>query len=173
MEKKEGISLRNNKEIRPACVEDLTEILKIYDYAKRFMAETGNPTQWAGSYPQRALLETDIVNRGLYVVMEQGMVCGVFYFVIGPDPTYTIIEKGTWHSDKPYGTIHRIAGNGTGGIFGAALEFCRNQIDYLRIDTHEDNKVMQHVVTRHGFKPCGIIYTDDGSPRIAYDRLEM
>ena len=32
---------------------------------------------------------------------------------------------------------------------------------------------MQHVVTKHGFKPCGIIYTDDGTPRIAFDRLEQ
>ena len=164
--------MKNIKEIRPARLEDLDEILKIYDHAKKFMAQTGNPTQWAGSYPQRELLEEDIENGGLYVVTENGGICGVFYFVIGPDPTYAVIENGAWHSDRTYGTIHRIAGNGTGGLFGAALEFCRSQIDYLRIDTHDDNKVMQHVVTKHGFEACGIIYTDDGSPRIAYDRLE-
>ena len=161
------------KKIRQARLEDLDEILKIYDHAKIFMAQTGNPTQWAGSYPQRELLEEDIGNHGLYVVTEAGKICGVFYFVIGPDPTYLVIENGAWHSDKTYGTIHRIAGNGTGGVFGAVLDFCKRQIDYLRIDTHEDNKVMQHVVTKHGFQPCGIIYTDDGSPRIAFDRLQL
>ena len=164
--------MKNMKEIRPARLEDLDEILKIYDYAKKFMVQTGNPTQWAGSYPQRELLEEDIENDGLYAVTEDGTICGVFYFVIGLDPTYTVIENGAWHSDRTYGTIHRIAGNGTGGLFGAVLEFCRSKIDYLRIDTHEDNKVMQHVVTKHGFKECGIIYTDDGSPRIAFDRLD-
>ena len=152
---------------------DLPRVLEIYAYARSFMAKTGNPTQWAGSYPQRELLEEDIANSGLYVVTEGGTICGVFYFVIGPDPTYAVIEKGAWHSDKTYGTIHRIAGNGTGGVFGAALDFCRSKIDYLRIDTHDDNKVMQHVVTKHGFKACGIIYTDDGTPRIAFDRLEQ
>ena len=162
-----------DKKIRPAQLNDLDEILNIYSYAKKFMADTGNPTQWAGAYPQRELLEEDIANQGLFVVTEAEKICGVFYFVIGPDPTYAIIEKGSWHSDQTYGTIHRIAGNGTGGVFGAALDFCRSQMDYLRIDTHEDNKVMQHVVTKHGFKPCGIIYTDDGTPRIAYDRLEQ
>ena len=45
------------KEIRLARVEDLDEIVKIYDFAKGFMVRTGNPTQWAGSYPQRELLE--------------------------------------------------------------------------------------------------------------------
>ena len=163
----------NCKEIRPACLEDLDEILKIYNHAKVFMAQTGNATQWAGGYPQRELLEEDIGNHGLYVMTEAGKICGVFYFVIGPDPTYAVIENGAWHSDKTYGTIHRIAGNGTGGVFSAALDFCGSQIDYLRIDTHEDNKVMQHVVTKHGFQPCGIIYTDDGSPRIAFDRLQF
>ena len=163
----------NSKKIRPAQLAELDEIQKIYDYAKKFMVETGNPTQWAGGYPQRELLEEDIANGGLYVVTEGERLCGVFYFVIGPDPTYAIIENGAWHSEKPYGTIHRIAGDGTGGVFTVALDFCRGQIDYLRIDTHEDNKVMQHVVTKHGFRACGIIYTDDGTPRIAFDRLEQ
>ena len=164
--------MNRKMEIRPARTEDLDEILKIYDRAKRFMVQTGNPTQWAGGYPQRELLEEDIAQGGLYVVNDGETICGVFYFVIGPDPTYTVIEKGNWHSNKEYGTIHRIASNGTGGVFGAALDFCRSQIDYLRIDTHDDNKVMQHVVSKHGFRECGIIYTDDGSPRIAFDRLE-
>ena len=165
--------MEKDKKIRLAQLDELDEILKIYEYAKKFMIETGNPTQWAGGYPQRELLEQDIANGGLYVVTEETGICGVFYFVIGPDDTYTIIENGAWNSDKTYGTIHRIAGNGTGGVFGAALEFCRSQIDYLRIDTHEENKVMQHVVTKHGFKACGIIYTDDGTPRIAFDRMEQ
>lgn len=165
--------MENGKKIRPAHLEDLDRILTIYDFAKKFMAETGNPTQWAGGYPQRELLEEDIQRGGLYVVTEKDAICGVFYFVIGPDPTYAIIENGAWHCDREYGTIHRIAGDGTGGVFSAVLDFCRSQIDYLRIDTHEDNRVMQHVVTKHGFQYCGIIYTDDGTPRIAFDRLEQ
>ena len=165
--------MEKDKKIRLAQLDELDEILKIYEYAKKFMIETGNPTQWTGGYPQRELLEQDIANGGLYVVTEETGICGVFYFVIGPDPTYALIENGSWNSDQTYGTIHRIAGNGTGGVFGAALDFCRNQIDYLRIDTHEDNKVMQHVVTKYGFLSCGIIYTDDGTPRIAFDRLEQ
>ena len=52
--------MTNGKKIRPAQVEDLDEILKIYEFAKKFMADTGNPTQWVGNYPQRELLEEDI-----------------------------------------------------------------------------------------------------------------
>ena len=51
----------------------------------------------------------------------------------------------------------------------AALAFCKGIISHIRIDTHQDNKVMQHVVEKHGFRRRGIIYIADGSPRIAYE----
>lgn len=38
----------------------------------------------------------------------------------------------------------------------------------LRIDTHEENKVMRHLIEKSGFAECGIIRVEDGSPRIAY-----
>ena len=64
--------------------------------------------------------------------------------------------------------IHRIAGIG-GGIFTDALDFCRRKTNHIRIDTHHDNKPMQHVVEKAGFSRRGIIYVDDGTPRIAYE----
>ena len=33
-------------EIRHAVKEDIHEIMRIYEYARRFMAEHGNPDQW-------------------------------------------------------------------------------------------------------------------------------
>ncbi len=42
----------------------------------------------------------------------------------------------------------------------------------FRIDTHNDNKIMQHVIEKNGFIRCGIIYVKDGSPRIAYEKIE-
>ena len=148
---------------------DMPAILKIYDRARTFMAENGNATQWGTAYPQRELLEEDMEHNSLYVISDGETVRGVFVFLIGPDPTYALIEDGAWHSDSVYGTIHRIAGDGTGGTFSACLEFCRKQCSYLRIDTHENNQIMQHVVTKAGFRRCGIIYTDNGTPRIAFD----
>ena len=166
--------MTNGKKIRAAQLEDLDEILEIYTYAKKFMVETGNPTQWVGNYPQRELLEEDIANQGLFVVTEAKKICGVFYFVIGPDPTYAIIENGAWHSDQTYGTIHRIAGNGNGGVFGAALDYCRSQMDYLRIDTHGDNVVMQNLLKGLGFVHCGTVYVEeDEYPRLAFEKTNI
>ena len=47
-----------------------------------------------------------------------------------------------------------------------ALEQCRN----LRIDTHRDNVVMQHMLDKNGFQYCGIIYLEDGSERMGYQK---
>ena len=158
-------------EIRPAEQADLERVMEIYAIARRFMMDNGNPDQWKDGYPSRDLLEQDLAQKHLYVVANSTGIHGVFCFVIGPDPTYGIIEDGAWHSEKTYGTIHRIAGDGSGGIFGACLGFCREKIDYLRIDTHRDNRPMRHLVEKAGFRRCGIIHVADGSPRIAYDRI--
>lgn len=157
--------------VRNAEREDLTEIEAIYAYARDFMARTGNPNQWGKTNPPTEQLKKDIDNRLLFVITEENNIHGVFYFYIGEDPTYLQIEGGSWRADTPYGTIHRIAGDGSGGILKTAVAYCESRIDHLRIDTHHDNHVMQRAVEKMGFQRRGIIYIADGSPRIAYDRI--
>lgn len=157
-------------QIRVAKMEDLPRIEEIYAYARQFMENTGNPTQWGKTEPKVSQLKIDIGEEKLYVIESHG-IHGVFFFTIGEDPTYARIEDGSWLSDEPYGTIHRIAGDGSGGIVGTAVEFGKQKIRHLRIDTHHDNKVMQHVVEKLGFSRRGIIYVADGSPRIAYEMV--
>ena len=156
--------------VRRAQELDLDRILEIYSYARDFMARTGNPNQWGKTNPPRHVLEADIHNGDLYVVENNG-IHGVFAFLTGEDPTYGYIEGGSWLSDAPYGTIHRVASDGSGGVFSALMDFALKQNNHLRIDTHRDNKVMQHVVTKHGFLYRGVIYLADGNPRLAYERI--
>ena len=155
--------------VRIAKKEDLASIEKIYAFARSFMEETGNPNQWGKTNPPTKQLILDISQQRLFVITEAEEIHGVFYFYIGADPTYSSIDNGASHSDDAYGTIHRIAGDGSGGILRTAVSFCRQQIDYLRIDTHHDNRVMQSALKKCGFQKCGIIYIEDGTPRIAYD----
>lgn len=157
--------------VRLAREEDLSKIEEIYAYARGFMARTGNPNQWGTKNPPTSQLREDIKQEKLYVVTEGDRIRGVFFFSLGEDPTYGRIEEGQWASGAPYGTIHRVASDGSGGVFGTILEFCWGRIQHLRIDTHRDNHVMQHVLRKHGFQPRGIIYIADGSPRIAYERV--
>ena len=158
--------------IRPATEEDLPRILDIYAGARRRMAAGGNATQWGDHYPPADLLAEEIHAGCLYAIVGAGILRGVFSFRIGPDPTYARIGEGAWLSDTPYGTVHRLAGDGeTHGIFAAAIAFCRGRISHLRIDTHENNRIMQKLITRSGFVRCGIIRTDDGTARIVYESL--
>ena len=158
--------------IRKASSSDIERILEIFDCAKVQMRENGNLRQWPEGYPSREILEKDIADGNCYVLEDNGRVCGTFAFIIGDDPTYEVIENGRWLNDETYGNIHRIASDGTRkGIFEECLKFCQSLIGNIRIDTHEDNRIMQHLLEKHGFLQCGIIYVADGTPRIAYQKV--
>lgn len=157
--------------VRKAALSDLPRLLEIYAHARRFMAENGNPTQWKNEYPWADMLVENIRKGNQYALLDNSRVCGSFVFLIGPDPTYEYIEDGVWRSDAQYGTIHRLASDGTGGIFAATLRFCRGLCPHIRVDTHRDNHPMRHLAEKHGFHRCGIIYVEDGTPRIAFDLL--
>lgn len=157
--------------VRNAVPSDLPSILEIYAHARKFMAQTGNPNQWGAAYPPREALEEDIDAGRLYAVSDEDGIHGAFVFFIGEDPTYQQILNGGWHSEKVSGVIHKVAADGSGGVFRACLVFCSQRAKYLRIDTHEENLVMQHVLLKNGFQRCGIIITHNGTPRIAFDRI--
>ena len=157
--------------IEKATEKDLGRVMEIYAIARQFMASHGNPTQWGDSYPAETLLRSDIARETLYTVRDDSGNHGVFYFAVEEDPTYAEIFEGAWRSDEPYGVIHRIAGDGSGGVLKAAVVFAAKQMNYLRIDTHEDNLVMQGALEKRGFCKSGIIYVEDGTPRISYDRI--
>lgn len=158
--------------IREARVEDIERLLEIYDIAKAFMRKTGNPNQWNSSYPDVKLLEEDIHKHQLFVMEEESIIHSVFAFILGEDPTYNKIE-GAWLDHSTYGTIHRIASDGTmHQVFKKAVDFCGEKCSHLRADTHEDNKIMQKVILKNGFQETGIIYVEDGTPRIAFEKVK-
>lgn len=158
--------------IREARTEDIERILEIYDIAKVFMRQTGNPHQWNSRYPDQITLEEDIHKHQLFVMEEDSIIYSVFAFIIGEDPTYKKIE-GAWLDHSIYGTIHRIASDGTmHQVFKKAVDFCSEKCAHLRADTHEDNKIMQKVILKNGFQETGIIYVEDGTPRIAYEKVK-
>lgn len=151
-------------------MEDIPAMMDLYAQARVFMREHGNPNQWDDSYPSRELLEKDIAFGNSYIVEDdEKNLAATFAFIKGEDPTYYGIENGAWLNHEPYGTIHRLAGNPScHGIASGCIGWCKSQIGNLRADTHEDNKIMQHLLEKNGFVRCGIIHLADGAPRIAY-----
>lgn len=163
---------RNKMTIRNSSSEDIPRMIEIFAIARQFMAETGNPNQWAATYPSTELLEDDIRRGDSFVcVDDEGKIVATFVLRGGKDPTYDIIFNGEWKNDNPYATIHRIASSGeVRGIFQAVIMFAFNQYDSLRIDTHRDNKVMRHIIEKSGFDYCGIIHCWNGDERMAYSK---
>lgn len=155
--------------IRLARLEDVAEILRIFDNARAFMARNGNPNQWDKNYPNKVLVESDIKRGNCYVMEDSQGILATFAFIIGVDESYQVIE-GSWNFEEIYGTIHRIASNGRiKGIIRYCFDYCLQRNPYLRIDTHEKNAPMLKVIRDYGFRECGIIHVADGSPRIAFD----
>ena len=152
--------------------EDLPRIMEIYDIAKAYMRANGNPNQWNGAYPDLETLRTDIEKQRLYVYKKDGRIHGVFMLLLEEEPTYAYIEDGSWREgETPYGTIHRLAGDGeVRGLFAKCVAFCEKKVPYLRADTHFDNHTMQHLLEKNGFERRGIIYLKNGDPRIAYQK---
>ena len=157
--------------IRLAKKEDLNKILEIYKIAREFMKNTDNPNQWGDNYPSQQIILEDILLNQLYVFVEENEILGAFVYFNGIEPTYNKID-GAWKDDSPYGVIHRVANSGKiKGMVQKIVEFSNN--NHLRIDTHKDNLVMQHVLEKNGFYPCGIIYLSNGSERIAYEKSPL
>ena len=159
-------------EIRKTVCADLPRLDQVYAQARAFMKAQGNGEQWGDRHPPRTLIEEDIALGRSYVCVEQERIVGTFCFYVGEEPTYQAIWDGTWRKEGPYGVIHRVASDGTTkGITHACIAFCWQQHPNLRIDTHEKNLPMQKAILRNGFVYCGRIMTEDGSERLAYQRI--
>ena len=99
--------------IRKTTLNDLEPVMAMYDYARKFMQEHGNPNQWINGYPSEEYIRREIADGHSYICEnEQGEMVGTFCFIVGEDPTYAVIDNGKWLNDAPYGVIHRMASNG-------------------------------------------------------------
>lgn len=159
--------------IREASLTDMDEIMLVMDAAKAIMRQSGNMHQWSDGYPSEAVITADMEKKGGFVVVDDGKVVGYFAFLQSPEPTYARIYEGKWIDDaQPYHVVHRIASYPDAhGIFSSIMDFCLSHDRNIRIDTHRDNKIMQHNILKHGFTYCGIIYLLSGDERFAYQKM--
>ncbi len=156
--------------IRPATPADIPALRPVFEAAKGIMRADGNHDQWsAPGFPDDSLLLRDIACGGGFVI-ENGTIVAYFALLPSPEPTYDVID-GAWLTDEPYGVIHRMASYPeVHGIFSTVINYAASHYVHLRIDTHRDNRIMQHLIEKHGFTYCGIIWLEDGAERLAYER---
>lgn len=158
--------------IRKAGQEDLEEITVIYDKARAFMRAKGNSKQWRNGYPGLEALHYDIKEGRLFVLEDDFGLYGVFMLRVGEDPTYSEIRDGSWLDDGEYAVLHRVASSGRRkGVLHEVISFAYSQCSHIRVDTHEDNIPMQSALLKEGFSRRGIIVCDDGTDRIAFERI--
>lgn len=163
--------------IRQTKWEDLDRVMELFADARVYMAENGNPGQWKTSWPPRELIVADINAGDSYVCVntdENGIetVVGTFFYKAGPDSTYDVIYDGEWLNDKPYHVVHRITTDrNTRGVGSFCLNWAYGLDPNVRIDTHKDNKPMQGLLAKLGFKYCGVILLDNGEERIAFQKV--
>lgn len=157
--------------IRHATPEDLPAMQAIFEYARRFMRENGNPTQWGDKFPTREMIDRDLELHRSYVCEDEGRIAATFAFTTDGEPTYRVI-RGAWLDDEPYGVVHRIAAaEGTRGAASFCMEWCMAQCGNIRIDTHADNKPMQGLLKKLGYTYCGVIELENGrGERLAFQK---
>ena len=155
---------QNEAEICYQCIED----------ARAYHRSLGFE-QWHPDYPTQQTVLDDIAQNIGYAFTDENGVIGYCCIIFGEEPAYKEIS-GAWKTDRPYAVVHRMAFSSRargGGLSGEAIslikEFCRSkQFDAIRIDTQDENKVMQHILEREGFAYCGLIHFD-GGPKLAYE----
>lgn len=154
--------------VRKATPSDLSSVLSIYERARSYMRSTGNPSQWGSVYPPESLVISDIAGGNLFVLDDGEKLYGVFAFFGEGDSVYDNID-GAWLNSLPHSAIHRVASSGERkGVLAECVAFCRSLSSNLKIDTHTDNKIMQHQLKKAGFVECGVITLPDGEKRIAF-----
>lgn len=158
--------------VRLAGYQDIDTILRLFSEAREIMRADGNIHQWEGPYPGEEQVRSDIELGVGRVVVHDGEVVAYFAIIPSPEPTYAYIDGKWLDDDLPYMVIHRIASSRTSkGVFREIIEYSSSLCGNIRIDTHRDNHIMQHVIAKAGFTYCGIIYLADGAERLAYQRL--
>ena len=162
-------------EIRLAFPNEVDAIMQVIEEAKKCLADTGS-TQWQNGYPNTDTIIEDIISGQAYVALEEGELLAYAAVTKSPEKAYEAIYDGNWEGkETEYLVFHRIAvasdvqGQGVAQTF---LEGLIEGFDYLdfRSDTHAQNKVMQHIFEKLGFKQVGKVPVD--GERLAYQKIK-
>lgn len=164
-------------ELRKSSKSDVENIMKIIHQAQDYFKKNGID-QWQNNYPSEDTILHDINNKISYVLIKDDKIVGTAAISFDKEITYDIIYDGNWISNDKYAVIHRIAidnehkGLGLASIILKNVEdMCINKnIKSIKIDTHEQNLSMQKLIKKSGFEYCGVIYLEDRSKRLVFEK---
>ena len=165
--------------IRTTKKNELERVMKIIEDGREFLKEQG-VNQWQHGSPSRDVIINDINERISYVYEKSGEIVATAVLTTFDEdyenyPTF-------WSENSSYLAIHRLSITKQFRNKGIAREFMEDiyhfaktqNIKYLRIDTHLDNKIMRKFLSKFEFKEIGIIKLTmknilDDKERVAYE----
>ena len=169
-----------DKFYRLARLEDIDEIMKAVEDSREILRLQGNG-QWQFGYPNKDDFLNDIKNENLYVVLDKSdknkiaVVCALTYY----EEDYHNLYEGAWLTDLDYMVMHRVAlkkeytHQGYGNlIFKTFIDVAKYKgYHSLRIDTHEGNQIMRHLIIKNGFKYCGKVILPPNKDRMVFEKV--
>ncbi|SHJ71024.1 GNAT family N-acetyltransferase [Tepidibacter formicigenes] len=165
-------------EFRKAVETDINDIMNIIKQAQVYFKEHGI-NQWQDNYPNVETISSDIANKNSYVLIRDNNIVATVAVCFDGEKTYDSIYEGEWISNNEYAVIHRIAVNKNYKGLGVASEIIKNVeqlclnkgVHSIKVDTHEENISMQKLLEKNKFQYCGIIYLEDRSKRVAFEKI--
>ena len=162
---------------RKSTKSDVSKIMEIVKQAQEYFKSQGID-QWQNNYPNDEVINNDINNCESYVMLDGDDIVATTVISFAKEKSYENILDGKWITNGDYVVIHRIAvenahkGKGLSHkIIKYAEEVCKqNNIHSIKVDTHEDNILMQSLLKKNGFEYCGIVYLEDGGKRVAFEK---
>jgi|GEM_PF-51330 len=167
--------------IRLATRFDMPQIWALREETKALLKERGID-QWQHNNPAYETFIKDIDLEELYLYVEGSIVLGMIAIKKGIEKTYNTIYDGAWGYDLKYLTVHRLAvkkhllGLNIGKELMAHAEKIGASlgINYIRIDTHENNRYAIRLFESIGYIRRGWIMLENDLgdlKRLAYDKL--
>ncbi|WP_050615101.1 GNAT family N-acetyltransferase [Bacillus testis] len=165
-------------EFRKTVESDIDRIMMIIKQAQLYFKQNGID-QWQDNYPNRQTFKQDIANGCSYVLEKEGKIIGTSVISFDEEVTYRNIYDGQWLSTGDSAVIHRLAvdsqykGLGISSVIMKQAErMCAEKhIHSIKVDTHEENMPMQRLLEKNGFTYCGVIYLQNNSKRVAFEKI--
>lgn len=159
-----------------ATHNELNDIMFLIEQAKKYLKHL-NIDQWQNDYPNAKSIETDIDEKNGYILIINNEIIGYACVSFNQESCYEEI-KGKWKTNDKYAVIHRMAIDNSYKNKGLASEMfskieklcLKNGVYSIKVDTDNENSIMQHILEKNNFEYCGIIEFD-GSPKIAFEKV--
>ena len=164
--------------LRKTTIEDISRVMEIIEQGRAYL-KLSNVDQWQNGYPNEEIIREDIVDGYGYVLECEGKIVGTVALSFDGEPWYDNIYNGKWLTNEDFLVIHRLAVSDDVRGKDAAAEIMRKAKDLcaqrgicsIKIDTHEDNVIMQKFVKKNGFEYCGLVILGSEGERLCFEKV--